>query len=253
MTSTVLWPNARTGIMRSYPCVIVGMPYEGRGKYVEWNVREGDEVTLRLEPDNPHDSNAVACFHGRHHIGYIPSRKDWVRRPIDEGDTHRVTVTGFDTNEKGELSCVEIEIEILSDGNPRVERPVVRSIVSEIGNELRILAMVAAADGRIQAPERDLIEKFAKIRAREVGLEPDEGEAAHALRWARRKIPSSLDAAQIIGGLSVERPDALQALWEVVEIVGEMDGKMKQAERDIVLKLRELIEYGQRINSNRTG
>ena len=29
--------------MRSYPCVIVGMPY----------VSESDEVTLRLEPDNP--------------------------------------------------------------------------------------------------------------------------------------------------------------------------------------------------------
>lgn len=227
------------------------MPYEGRGKYVARHVREGDEITLRLEPDNPRDPDAVACYHGRQHIGYIPSRSGWVGRSIKEGDTHLVTVTGFDANEEGELSCVEIEIAILSDGNPRPERPVIKSMVSEIGNELRILAMVAAADGRMQAPEKELIERYAEIRSSEVGLQPEEGKAAHALRWTRRKIPSSFDAARIIGGLSVERPEALRTLWEVIEIVAGMDGKMQAAEEEIVVKLRGLIEHGERIANQR--
>lgn len=210
----------------------------------------GDEITLRLEPDNPHDPDAVACFHGRQHVGYIPSRKDWVGRSIKEGDTHQVTVTGFDTNDEGELSCVEIEIAIVQDGNPRQERPVVRSIVSEIGPELRILCMVAAADGRIQAQEREIIERFSEIRARDLGLEPDEGEAAHALRWARRKVPSEFDAARIIGALSVDRPDALPALWEMIEIVAGMDSNIKVSERETIQKLRDLIDHGQRIHNN---
>jgi tellurite resistance protein len=234
----------------SYPCVIVGLPYEGRAEYVRRNVREGSEVTLHLEPDNPHDSDAVACFHGRQCIGYIPSEKSWVRRSIREGDTHRITVTGFDTNDDGELSCVEIDVTVLTEGNPRAEFTPVRSIVSEIGDELRILAMVATADGRIQAPERELIEKFAEIRAVEVGLTPGEGEAAHALRWARRKIPTKVDAGRIIGAFSVDRPKSLEILWEVIEIVAEMDGALKSSENAAVSHLRELIAVAQGLDPN---
>lgn len=236
--------------MRSYPCVIVGLPYEGRAAYVQGKVREGDEVILKREPSNPRDPNAVACYHRGRHIGYIPSRKGWVCQSIEEGDTHQVFVTGFDLNEDDELSAVEIEISIISDGKPQRQThqaSTIKSIVTEIGAELRLLAMVAKADGRLGAKERDLIERFAELRAQDTGLEPDEGEAAHAVRWARRHIPSGFDAARMIGRLAVDRPDALQAMWEVCELVAEVDGNVKEEEAAAVVRLRGLLDEGIRI------
>jgi hypothetical protein len=35
-------------------------------------IRKGDAIELRAEPDNQHDPNAVACYAGDCHIGYVP-------------------------------------------------------------------------------------------------------------------------------------------------------------------------------------
>lgn len=35
-------------------------------------VKRGDFLTLRAEPENKHDPNAVAVYKGEHHIGYVP-------------------------------------------------------------------------------------------------------------------------------------------------------------------------------------
>jgi len=105
---------------RAYPCAVIGLRYEGRAAYVRRKVREGDDLTICLEPDNPKDSNAVAVFHRKQKIGYIPARKTWVARSLNEGDNHNVEVTGLVENEDGELVAVDIQITILKDGKRRV-------------------------------------------------------------------------------------------------------------------------------------
>ncbi|MGE3877325.1 MAG: hypothetical protein AB7F74_30570, partial [Parvibaculaceae bacterium] len=208
--------------MRSYPCVIVGLPDEDRAAYVRQHVREGDEITFQRQSGIPGTSDAVACFHGRKRIGHVPQDR-WVSRSLAQGDNHQVKVTGFDITDSGELAAVEIEITILA-GEGRDPDPIARSIISEIGDELRLLAMVAAVDGRVAPPEKALLERFAETRAREMGIDLQEGEAAHAVRWARRKVADSLDAAQIIGRLAIERPSVLPILLEECELMAEIDG-----------------------------
>jgi tellurite resistance protein len=230
--------------MRSYPCLIIGMPLEGRAGYVKQNVREGDEITLERQPDTSGEPDAVACFHGEHCIGHIPHGRQWVSRSLAQDDGHQVRVTGFDTTEAGDLAAVEIEITILNEERPDPD-PLAKSIISEIGDELRLLAMVAAADGRVAPPERALLERFADARAREMGIEPEEGEAAHAARWARRKAADSLDAAQIIGRLATDRPSALPIMLAECENMAEIDGSIGQQERQIVTMLRNLLQQGQ--------
>lgn len=218
--------------MRSYPCVIVGLPDD----YVRRHVREGDEITFQ------HASDAVACFHGRERIGHLPQGR-WVSRSLAQGDNHQVRVTGFDITDSGEFAAVEIEITILAEEG-RDPDPLARSIISEIGDELRLLAMVAAVDGRVAPAEKALLERFAETRAREMGLDPQEGEAAHAVRWARRKAADSLDAAQIIGRLAIERPSALPILLEGCELMAEIDGTVGQQEKHTVSMLRNLLQHG---------
>lgn len=239
--------------MRAYPCVIIFMPGEGRAAYVKNHVREGDEIILGPEPADPHHPNAVACFHGGQCIGHIPAKRRWVGHSLAQGDRHQVRVTGFDTTDGGELSSVEIEITISGDANARPDEPVIRSIISEVGDELRILAMVAAADGRLAVPERDLLERFADMRARELALDPDDGEAAHAVRWACRNAADSLDAARIIDRLAADRPAVLDVMLDACELMAEIDGKVDQEEKAIVTTLRNLLLHGLKMAKDGSG
>ena len=220
--------------MRSHPCVVVGLSAD-----IVSHVREGDRLTLTSTSEAPGD---VACFHGEACIGHIPPGRGWVARSLAEGDSHQVTVTGFDTDAEGKLAQVEIAVTILGDERP--ERPPIRSVISEIGDELRILAMVGAADGRLAAAERGVIEEFAAARAAELGLVPDEGEISHAVRWARRHVPDTLDVAGIVRRLTKERPEALPLIEEACAVVAEIDGRIAPEERQSMITLLALLEQG---------
>lgn len=219
--------------MRTHPCVVVGLASDALRR-----VREGDRLTFaRAAPDE----DAVVCLHDGERIGRIPPGRRWVARLIADGDSHEVTVTGFDTDPAGALVHVEISIAIRGDGP---DRPAARSIISEIGDELRILAMVGATDGRLQPAEHSVMEQYAAARAMELGLEPDIGEAAHAVRWARRHVPDVLDVAAIVKRLTKERPQALALIWEACMLVAEIDGRIAPEERESMITLQALLEQG---------
>jgi tellurite resistance protein len=229
--------------LRSYPCVIVGLSREGSAAYVKRNVREGDEITLQHHAGNDGEANVVVCLHDRKCIGQIPQARRWVGRSLAVGDRHKVRVTGFDTDDVGDPTSVEIEIMLL-DEVAQDPGPAARSVISEIGDELRLLAMVAAADGRIAAAERAMLLEFADRRAREMNLELHDGEVEHAVRWAGRKTADSLDAAHIVGRLATERPTVLPLILEECELMAEIDGTVGREERHIVTTLRNLLLHG---------
>lgn len=220
--------------MRSHPCVVVGL-----GADTVSRLREGDQLTLASASEMPGD---VACFLGDACIGHIPASRGWVARSLAEGDSHQVTVTGFDTDAEGKLAQVEIAVAILGDERP--DRPPIRSVISEIGDELRILAMVGAADGRLAPAERAVMEQFAAARAAELGLTPDAGEVAHAVRWARRHVPDTLDVAGIVRRLTKDRPEALPLIDEACAAVAEVDGRIAPEERQSMITLQALLEQG---------
>jgi tellurite resistance protein len=223
--------------------VIIGLPPSRHAVYVKQQIVEGDEITLRWESDHSESGRAVACFHGGQCIGFIPEGYPWVGRLLAKGDSHRIRVTGFDNNDQGEFIGVEIEIAILNEDESSMDADA-KCIISEIGDELRILAMVAAADGNVAAPERALLQDYAQLRARETGINPRAGEVQHAVRWAKRRAADSLDAAQIIGRLAQDRPSVLRTILDECELMAEIDGEVGQEERQIVTMLRNLLNQG---------
>lgn len=220
--------------MRSYPCIVVGLS-AGTAR----SLREGDRLTFGPVSEN---QGGVACFHDAGLVGHIPAGRSWVARSLADGDRHEVTVTGFDADPAGGLAAVEIAVAIVDEEGR--ERPAIRPIISEIGDELRILAMVGAADGRLEPAERQVMEQFATARAAELGLTPDDGEAAHAVRWARRHAPNILDVAGIVKRLSKERPESLAIVWEACAAVAEVDGQIAIEERQSMAALRSLLQQG---------
>ncbi|PIE50770.1 MAG: hypothetical protein CSA38_02045 [Flavobacteriales bacterium] len=47
-----------------------------RKEYIIFDVEEGDEVILKPEPHNTYDKNAIAIFHKKALIGYVPRKKN---------------------------------------------------------------------------------------------------------------------------------------------------------------------------------
>jgi len=229
---------------RVYESAIVGMPYEGRAEYVLSHVATGDRIELRDEPTNPHDPGAIAAFHQGQKIGYLRARDQWLRRYMQTANYCSISVDQLYMDDEDELTAVDLYIDLDLPDPPRPPP----SITSEIGDELRLLMTVAVADGKVQAIEREVLERFAEVRAREVGLKPESDDAARAIKWARRKVPSSAETAQIIGRLSINRPSAFDAILEVAEIVAEIDGKVVEEEKAKIDSLRKLIAVGRRIS-----
>lgn len=220
--------------MRSHPCVVVRLADD-----VAQKLRDGDSLTLALASGS---DGTVVCLHRGLRIGQIPAGRNWIARSLADGERHEVLVTGFDTDSSGKLAQIEIAVAILGDERP--DRPAIRSVISEIGDELRVLAMVGAADGRLEPAERSVIEQYAAARTADLGLTPDEGEVAHAVRWARRHMPDVLDAATIVKKLKKARPEALPIVWEACCIVAEADGRIDIGERESMSTLRALLEEG---------
>jgi hypothetical protein len=102
--------------MRTYPCSIIGVGFEGRADYIAQRVEPGDDIELRREPDNPHDSEAVAAYHDGRLIGYVPRTKRWVSRSLDEGDDIEAIVTGLNYADDQQLVSIAIDVTIRSDG-----------------------------------------------------------------------------------------------------------------------------------------
>lgn len=62
-------PETRTGEAR-----LVGVSFEGRQGVIRRRIRPGTKLTLRPEPDNPHDPCAVIAYtrRPREVVGYLP-------------------------------------------------------------------------------------------------------------------------------------------------------------------------------------
>lgn len=54
--------------------VIVASAHLPGGEDAVARLREGDMIELRREPKNKVDPNAIACYDGDKHVGYIPRR-----------------------------------------------------------------------------------------------------------------------------------------------------------------------------------
>lgn len=222
---------------KAYQCSVTGLETAGEGSYVRDQVGAGDPIELRADPAAP---GAISAFHQGHRIGRLSDGDRWIGPHLVKCEDKTVRVDDLIVNDEGELNSIDLSIELALAGASQAPQ----SVISEIGEELRLLMTVVMADGVYHVKEREMLQRFADVRAREVGIAPEEGEVARAVRWARRHVPTPFETAQIIGRLAIDRPTAFDAILEVADLAAEMDGKVVDEERAKVAMLRELIEVG---------
>lgn len=227
--------------MKTYSGKIVGLRYEGRADYVSESVHEDDEIVLEREPDNPHDSRAVAAFHDGFHVGYIPRDRRWIQQCLDEGAVLAATVAEIVTDPDGEPRFIAIRIAMVKTPLQAAEEQSMldNPLVQAFGDELAVLAMLAHADGSYGRRERALIGKYIALRASDEGMVVAAHQLDEALVWARRIGKD--DEALLRDGLEGIRPDALRPLWELVELVAEADGRIDPAEAAAIGRVRAAI------------
>lgn len=120
-------PYASIGEAVDFHTKVVGVSFEGRQDVLA-GLRVGDELTLVRQPDNPHDSNAIAVCMGALQIGFI--HKGAARRiapKMDEGIRYRVEVaslTGGGARSRG----VNIRVRRVSGGVVRAAAQVRGSV-----------------------------------------------------------------------------------------------------------------------------
>jgi single-stranded-DNA-specific exonuclease len=83
---------AGIGERDSFPTKVMGVSFEGRQDMVAGLV-PGLELELRREPDNPHDTNAIAVYYGALHIGFLRKQIAKHLAPlIDGGARYRARI-----------------------------------------------------------------------------------------------------------------------------------------------------------------
>ena len=85
-------PFASIGEAHRFHTKIVGVSFEGRQDVVA-GLREGYELALERQPDNPHDANAIAVRYGQLQIGFL--RKEiamHVAPRMDSGTRYRARI-----------------------------------------------------------------------------------------------------------------------------------------------------------------
>ena len=60
---------------QKYPSKIVGSSFIGGAQETISQLQAGDTIDLEDEPNNPYDSNAIACYYKGRKLGYIPKEQ----------------------------------------------------------------------------------------------------------------------------------------------------------------------------------
>jgi len=157
-------PYAGIGEARSFYTKIVGVSFEGRQDILA-GLRGDEELRLERQPDNPHDSNAIAVFRGALQIGFL--RKEIAKElapRMDRGVRYRAratAVTGGPSHSDPRRSRgLNIFVERIDDDRgPSRAAPVERP-AEEIGEEEIRRALIG--DYRPHDAQQAVLERLAE-------------------------------------------------------------------------------------------
>ena len=114
-------------------------------------------------------------------------------------------------------------------------------IIEALRNETQVLVLVARSDNRFVKAEQNAILKYVVLRAGDLGLSVGDDAQIVLRDWIRLQDPSEAEARIAIKALA-RSPDGLDAVWEVVQLVAESDGKVTPQEMASISEIRKTIE-----------
>lgn len=205
------------------------------------------------EPNNPHDRYAVkiigwgsgrSAFLGRKnslnlHVGYVDAETSG---RIAEKFPDVPLAAEFYSLYEGRLGYIDICFFLVAPADMAAVSARSRRLVEAISDELLVLIYAAKADNKLGRFEHDILGRYAELRAQDLDMSLDRQEITEMRRWCKAQVPGSEEAEAAIVRLS-ERPQAdPEGLWEMIEIVLTVDGKVTKTEKAAAKELAEYIE-----------
>ncbi|XIA63093.1 hypothetical protein ACFIOY_27955 [Bradyrhizobium sp. TZ2] len=265
--------------MRSYPSWIAGLKYPApdgtdRGAFCA-GLAEGSLLDMVPEPTNKFDSNAVALHRNGKHLGYIPQRHVWVSEAIGEGKILQcavieVEVAGGGIFSKRRAEHVETRISVVADVHPEIiaaraaarqeareqkqaeqkARAAARQFLRDrklledrarkcCADGLRVLAYLAAVDGRRSPDEHNIEISVIESRLIASGFERDSeilamlADQAAALSVTKNALARSV---KVLGG----EESYFRLVYDAAMIIAHFDRSVDDAEADVIQRLEEV-------------
>jgi hypothetical protein len=237
-------PNRRsTDRCEATPSWIAGLRHPGpdgtnRAKYC-LGLRAGEQLDLVPEPENPYDQNAVAIKHKGWHLGYVPTRHDWVSKALEEGDQLSCAVVRMET--AGWLfrrvSFVAISITVERDGEAKAAAAIpVRALVTRAREAcidgLRILAYMAKADDTVAPDEVKIEVSYIDARLAAVGMCLDVTLTDEMLAVSQGLVVSKRSLSRAVNIVAEDREHfklAMQAVLNIYNLGGDPQGLHRDA------------------------
>ena len=208
-------------------------------------MREGDRLDLVPEPENRHDQNAIAIRHNGCHLGYVPSRQQWVSEAISEGDRLACAVTRME--KEGWLfrrvSFVGVRITVKSDGKENARDPVAARTVDErvrawqaCIDGLRVLAYMAMGDDMASPEEFNIETSYVESRLAIVGINHDATLTDAMLAISQGLIVSKRGLSRAIDIVAADREYFKLVLDAVLQIF-KLGSDPKGLQRDVLERM----------------
>jgi uncharacterized tellurite resistance protein B-like protein len=115
-------------------------------------------------------------------------------------------------------------------------------IIDQIGDDLKILAFVSEADGRMGNKEAEVIIRYASLRSNDLGLDINKADTVDLRRWLKLQNPDAATLKSSIARVAKRKTLTFEGLWELCSIVVEVDGKIHDSEIIAMSEVKNAIE-----------
>jgi hypothetical protein len=207
--------------------------------------REGREFSIELhrEPSNNADENALkvigSCAEGEFHVGYVDQHE---AARIASRFPNVPLAAEFYSNYHTSSDYVDLRFFVcVPEGTTPENSSSVRQLLEIIEDELVVLTVLAAADGKRGRFEGEILNKFALARSYDLSLNMTEEDLKDIRGWIKDQEPSIEELVMAVDRVADAKTLSAAELLELATIMVEADGKITKAEYAAINALREQI------------
>lgn len=201
-------------------------------------------LLIEPEPDNENDENALKvlgwCGSKSFHVGYV----DRIEAARFSERFPRVFVTAdFYSLYLSASEFIDIRF-FLSVPEMTIPQPSSRihRLLEFVKDELLVLTFVARADGKLGRFENDILNRYAAERANDFQIPLVDEDVPDIKKWLKLQSPQPDEIAAVIDRIADSGILSPNELWELIELVVSIDGKISKVEKAVALEIAQYIK-----------
>jgi uncharacterized tellurite resistance protein B-like protein len=201
-------------------------------------------LLIEPEPNNQNDENALKvlgwCGSKTIHIGYVDrleAARFSERYPgiFAAADFYSIYLSASQYIDIRFFLCVPEKI--LPQPSSRVHK-----LFEFVKDELLVLLFVAKADGKLGRFENDILNRYAAERANDFQIPLVDEDVSDIRKWLKEQSPQSDEISAVIDRIADSNILSAGELWELIELVVSIDGKISKSEKAVALEIAQYIK-----------